>query len=328
MPTSDRIHLANLPTPLERAERLSDAWARTTNDAPQIWIKRDDLTGFGLSGNKVRKLEYHLAAAIDAGAETIVTCGAAQSNHCRATAIAAASLGLRTVLFLRTADGRDPSDTGGNYLLMRLAGARFRFITPEQWEDRDQLMAEASAEMGAAWVIPEGASDPLGARGFVNAAHELAIQVEDFTGRFTIWHPAMSAGTTAGLFAGAVDVGLDADIVGCSVGHDAEVLTAHVDQILEGMALRPAVAVGSTLEITDDYVGGGYGVISNEQMEVQSEATRLTGLFFDPTYTGKALYGLHQEIAKGRYGPDDTVIYWHTGGGFATFAYDWDQFLS
>ncbi len=313
--TVDRIHLAQLPTPLDHADRLSEAWGA------DIWVKRDDLTGFGLSGNKVRKLEYHMKAALDAGATTVLTCGATQSNHSRATALAAARLGLRTVLYLRTPDGQPPQEVWGNHLLQRLAGAECRFITPEEYDERGSIMDDAAREIGAAWVIPEGASDALGARGFVNAAHELAVQVEDFDRPFTLWHPSMSAGTTAGLIRGAADVCLNVDIVGCAVGDSAE-----------GIADRVRAILGEDLasvrwRIDGSHIGGGYGVISDDELAICAEATRLTGLLFDPTYTGKAIHGLHREIEKGTFGPDDTVVFWHTGGGFATFAYDWSRFV-
>jgi D-cysteine desulfhydrase len=312
---ADRIHLAQLPTPLDHAVRLSDAWGA------DIWFKRDDLTGFGLSGNKVRKLEYHMKAAEDAGATTVITCGATQSNHSRATALAAARLGLHTVLYLRTPDGQPPKEIWGNHLLQRLAGAECRFITPAEYDERDSIMEAAARDIGDAWVIPEGASDALGSRGFVNAAHELAVQVEDFEGPFTLWHACMSAGTTAGLIVGAKDVCLDADIVGCAVGDSADGIADRVRSIVGDVA--PAVR----WNINDSHIGGGYGVISDDEMAVQAEATRLTGLLFDPTYTGKAIHGLYREIEKGTYGPQDTIVFWHTGGGFATFAYDWSRFV-
>jgi D-cysteine desulfhydrase len=315
MHPSDRLHLAQLPTPLERADRLSEAWGA------DIWVKRDDLTGFELSGNKVRKLEYHLKAALDAGVSTVLTCGAAQSNHARTTALAAAKLGMGAVLFLRTPDGRPPDDVWGNHLLQRLAGAECRFVTPEEYEERDSIMESAAADLGSAWVIPEGASDALGAKGFVNAAHELAAQVEHFEGPLTLWHPCMSAGTTAGLILGARDVRPDLDIVGCAVGDSAAGITSRVGAILG--AEIPEVR----WSITDDHIGGGYGVVSDDELATQAEVTRLTGLLFDPTYTGKAICGLQAEITAGRFGPDDTVVFWHTGGGFATFAYDWSQFV-
>jgi len=341
----DRIQLAQLPTSLERAERLTATWTESIGDCPDIWIKRDDLTGFGLSGNKVRKLEYHLAAAIDAGATTVVTCGAIQSNHCRAVALAAARLGLHSVLYLRTTRGLAPETAAGNYLLMRLAGAECRFITPDRYDERDTLMAAAAEEIGSAWVIPEGASDAIGAMGFVTAAHELAQQVENWETQFTIWHAASSAGTTAGLVKGAVEAGLDAAIVGCSVGDPVDVVTARVEEILRELTLldplrladarhlplrgrqTPLPGAGVFWSIVDDYVGGGYGVVSDEELALQTQVTRLTGLLFDPTYTGKAIYGLYREIAAGTYRGSDTVVFWHTGGGFAAFAYDWAPLL-
>jgi D-cysteine desulfhydrase len=313
--TPDRIHLAQLPTPLHHAPRLSEVWGA------DIWIKHDDLTGFGLSGNKVRKLEYHMKAAQDAGATTVITCGAEQSNHSRATALAAAGLGLRTVLYLRTHDGQPPHEVWGNHLLQRLAGAECRFISPEEYDDRDSIMEAAAREVGDAWVIPEGASDALGARGFVDAAHELATQVKDFDSPFVLWHACMSAGTTAGLIRGANHVSLDAEIVGCAVGDSADEITDRVRSILGENV--PSVR----WRINEEHIGGGYGVTSDDELAVQAEATRLTGLLFDPTYTGKAIHGLYREIKDGAFAPDDRIVFWHSGGGFATFAYDWSKFI-
>lgn len=315
-----RISLARLPTPVERADRLTEAWG-----GPTIWVKRDDLTGFGVSGNKVRKLEYHLAAAIDSGTGTVVTCGAAQSNHCRATALAAARLGLDVVLLLRTDDGLAPDDVTGNHLLQRLAGAECRFITPEQYDERDALMADVAAGIGGAWVIPEGASDALGSWGFRSAIEELVPQL-DAAGIHNpvLWHAATSAGTTSGMVRGAAASNLTARIVGCSVGDPAADIAAHITEILAASEDPPDGGTGSTdWTVTDAYVGGGYGVVSEAEMATQLEATRLTGLIFDPTYTGKAIYGLREEIRAGTYGPDDDVVFWHTGGGFAAFAHDW-----
>jgi len=286
-------------------------------------VKRDDLTGFELSGNKVRKLEYHFGAAIAAGATTVVTCGAAQSNHCRATAAAAARVGLRCLLFLRTPDGLPPAALSGNHLLQRLAGAECRFITPAQYRDRDSLMAEARLRIGDAWVIPEGASDAIGALGYVDAAHELAAQIGEIAGPFTIWHPASSAGTTAGLIRGVAETSIDAEVVACSVGEPAAEVAARVEAILGG-DLPPGVR----WSVNDAHVGGGYGVVTADELAVQAAASRLTGMVFDPTYTGKALYGLVMEIAAGTFDGGDTVVFWHTGGGFAAFAHDWSAVLS
>ncbi|HHC09306.1 MAG TPA: pyridoxal-phosphate dependent enzyme [Actinobacteria bacterium] len=306
----DRLPLARLPTPLEIAERLSEAWGA------RIRVKRDDLTGFGLSGNKVRKLEHHLAAAVEHGATTVITCGAVQSNHCRATALACARLGLACILVLRTPDGRPPAEVRGNHLLQRLAGAEVRFVDPEGYERRDELMATIAADLGDAWVIPEGASDVVGMQGFVTAAAELADALDGR--RATIWHAASSGGTTAGLAVGAARVGLDVDLVACSVGDPAAVLDRRISDLVEASG-----AEAIPWRVVDAYVGGGYGVADVDQLAVTAEATRLTGLLFDPTYTGKAIYGLHEELRGGRLPPGADVVFWHTGGGFAVFAWDW-----
>jgi len=313
-----RISLANLPTPLEKADRLNAAWG-----GPTIWIKRDDLTGFGLSGNKVRKLEFHIAAAIDNGADTIITCGAVQSNHCRATALAAARVGLRTVLYLRSPDGMPPSDVTGNHFLQRLAGAECRFITPAQYDDRAEIMDQAAAAIGSAWVIPEGASDTLGALGFVAAMHEIAPQLDNHgVSQPVIWHASSSAGTTTGMVRGAIEAGLDVEIIGSSVGDPAGDVTEHIQALLtESDSLYGRRSGDVEWRIIDDYIGRGYGLTTPEELATQVEATRLTGLLFDPAYTGKLIYGLKQEIERGRFTADDNVVFWHTGGGFATLAH-------
>ena len=317
-----RVPLAILPTPLERCARLSAAWG-----GPQIWMKRDDLTGFELSGNKVRKLEYHFAGALAAGADTVITCGALQSNHSRATAFAAARLGLRCILLLRTSDEGSPP-LAGNYLLHHLGGAVIRLITPAQWEDRDQLMAEVAREQATAghesWVIPEGASDALGMWGFVVAMQELADQVASIAGKPpVIWHAASSGGTTAGIGWGAHRLGLATPIVACSIGDESEEVAAKVQSIWdEAAAAMGAPAPDAEIDYVDRHIGGGYGVVTSRELAVQAEASALTGAIFDPTYTGKAIAGLRSDIAAGRYGSDDNVIFWHTGGGFAALSYD------
>ena len=315
----DRLSLAALPTPLQRMDRLSDAWG-----GPTIWVKRDDLTGFEVSGNKIRKLEFHLAAALAAGADTLITCGAAQSNHCRATAFAAAPLGLQTVLLLRTPDGEPPERSEGNHLLTELAGSRIRYLTPGQYDSRDELMEATADEVGSAggvpWVIPEGASDALGMWGFAAAMEELAVQLQGLPPMVAVWHAASSGGTTAGMAWGADRLGMDLPIVGCCIGEAAEAVQERIDVIWAEAAAassEPVPAAGPLL--IDDHVGRGYGKATPEESAIQAEATRLTGMLLDPTYTGKALAGLKREIDAGRYGPGDHVVFWHTGGGFATF---------
>ena len=313
-----RLSLARLPTPLQRMDRLSAAWG-----GPTIRVKRDDLTGFEVSGNNIRKLEFHLAAAVAAGTDVVVTCGAVQSNHCRATVFAAAPLGIDSVVLLRTPDGEPPARSEANHLLMELAGAEIRYVTPDEYARRDEALAAAAAGLRSAgrtpWVIPEGASDALGMWGFAAAMEELADQVDGLPPVAAVWHAASSGGTTAGMALGADRLGLKVPVVGCCIGETAAEVQERLDAIWaelgEGGEAPPSVGP----QLIDDHVGLGYGRATPEELEIQAEATRLTGLLLDPTYTGKALSGLKREIDAGRYGPGEHVVFWHTGGGFAAF---------
>ncbi len=322
-----KVSLARLPTPLEPLDRLSEKWG-----GPRVWVKRDDLTGFGLSGNKVRKIEFHAAAAIEAGADALITTGAAQSNHCRAAALAAAHLGLDCYLLLRTSDGSPPPRATGNHLLHRLSGATIRYVTPQQYQQRDPLMQSWAADLAAAgttaWVIPEGASDYLGMLGFAAAGAELASQLDGWSHAPPVWHAASSGGTTAGLVLAAAQsrgrFAVHAMSVGDSVA-EMEQRMAAIWEEAKGHGPLPATPVAPLL--TDAYVGGGYAVVSEEELACQLEATRLTGLLFDPVYTGKAIFGLRQEIRRGGMDGVDDVVFWHTGGGFGVFAHDFSTVL-
>jgi D-cysteine desulfhydrase len=291
-------------------------------------MKRDDLTGFELSGNKVRKLEFHFAAAVAEGADTVITCGALQSNHSRATAFAAARLGMRCILLLRTSHDSASPPLSGNYLLHHLGGAEIRLMAPEQWPLRDELMATVAQEQTCAghrsWVIPEGASDALGMWGFVVAMRELRDQIATVGGRPpVIWHAASSGGTTAGIGWGVDRFGLATPVVACSIGDRSEDLAAKVYSIWEeAAATMNAPPPDLAIDYVDRHVGGGYGVITSDELAIQAEASALTGVIFDPTYTGKAIAGLHRDIATGRYDRNDNVVFWHTGGGFAALSYD------
>lgn len=323
-----REPIADLPTPLERLDRLTEMWG-----GPRIWVKRDDRTGFGVSGNKVRKLEFHVRAARRAGANVLMTCGAAQSNHCRATALVAARLGFECVVYLRTPDGEPPSRVAGNHLLVRLAGADVRFVDPAWWNDRNRNMAAAAEDLRRrgidAWVIPEGASDGLGMWGYVRAAAEAAGQLHDAGVERPIhWHAASSGGTTAGLAAHALREGAPGQIVAVSVSDPVPGLAARIESIWGDAFGDDAGRLDiAEVELRDDYVGRGYGLATADELAVQRAATAATGLIFDPAYTGKALYGLYREITAGRFGPDDDVVFWHTGGGFAALAFDYAEVL-
>ncbi len=313
-----QLDLAITPTPLQEFPRLRETWG-----GPHVWVKRDDLTGFGLSGNKVRKLEFHLAAAREAGVDTVITCGAFQSNHCRATALACARFGLDVRLVLRTPDGEKPTTMVPNLFLDLLAGATIRYISQEKWGDRDAIMADEAAELAAAgrtaWVIPQGASDRLGMWGMSLGFRELVEQIPREIGDEVaeVWHAGSSGGTTSGFGWAADRTGFQTPLVALCISEPAESLVARVRQIWEsGVEAFGGELPSPRIEYIDRYLTGGYGMVNDELIEVQAEATRLTGLLFDPTYTGKAIYGLRKEIAAGRFKDDDHVVFWHTGGGF------------
>lgn len=316
------LQLASLPTPLQPAERLTEAWG-----GPTILIKRDDLTGFGLSGNKVRKLDHHFALAKADGASTVITCGAVQSNHCRATAVAAAQLGMRCLLLLRSPDGRPPRAIEGNNFLQRLMGAQIHYITPTQYDDRVDLMNRLAAKGKAAGqgvhIIPEGASDRHGMEAFAHAAHEVLHQCDELgVSNPILWHASSSGGTTAGLALGATSHPTAATVVGTSVGDTATFLSSRVWELL-----AESTEPQAPFTITDAWIGNGYGRTTDAELAIQVAASRLTGLIWDPTYTGKAVFALHEEVQAGRFNADDTVVLWHTGGGFAAFSHDFSRSL-
>ncbi len=317
-----RVHLAPLPTPLHHLPRLSERLGI------EVLCKRDDLTGSALSGNKVRKLEYLLADARAVGADTVITCGGAQSNHCRATALAAAQLGLRCRLLLRTDDPAAPPPLEGNLLLDRVAGAEVRFISRPDYARRAALMDEEVARLSAAgsvpYVIPEGGSNAIGAWGYVRAIFELraqlaAMQWREKAREVTIVYAAGSGGTGAGLVAGAALADLEARIVGFAVCDDAAYFQREIARILAELASRfdlPRLGSLPAAEIVDEFVGVGYAKTRPEELRSLVAIARAEGLVLDPVYTGKAMHGLCelQRRTPGCLG--ERVIFVHTGGVF------------
>jgi L-cysteate sulfo-lyase len=278
----DPISLGSWPTPLEPAPRLADALG-----LPELWLKRDDLTGVGGGGNKIRKLQYTLAEALAAGASTVVTTGAAQSNHARLTAAAAARLGLRCVLVLA---GPQPREIRGNVLLDDLAGAEI------VWAGSSPL-AEVAASIPAAHVIPFGGSSRFSAQGYVDCAAELTAQLP---GGFAEVVVALgSGGTMAGLVAG----------LGA-----AKVRGVHTGAVPDPRATVAGLVPGgvdpATLRIDTSQVGDGYGTLTPAVRAALRLAARTEGIFLDPTYTGRALAGLAAAPDK----PDGPVIFLHSGG--------------
>lgn len=313
-----KLSFAHTPTPLERAENL-DALVGC-----ELWIKRDDASAGAEAGNKIRKLEYLLQAARSAGADSVITCGGVQSNHARATAILARRLQLQPLLLLRTTDGGAPAPPfRGNLQLDRLLGAELRFITPEQYRARNQLMASVAAELAnqgrRAYVIPEGGSNGLGSLGYVDAMAEVRAQLDaagaspgPLPDRFdAVVHACGSGGTAAGLGIGVRLHDVADEVIAMAVCDDRAYFEERVAAIqAEAHALLPAAARASApVRVIDAFKGPAYAVPSPEQIAFIARVARASGVILDPVYTGKALFGLSQLDPKPR-----RALFVHTGG--------------
>lgn len=312
------VALGHYPTPIEHAARLRAA----LGGGPRLLIKRDDAISFGFGGNKVRKIEMVAARARAEGADLLITTGGVQSNHCRVTAAAAAKLGMRCVI---VANGAPPERLSGNALLDAMFGAEVRYVATR--EDRAPAMDAAAAEWRARgahpFVIPLGASTPLGALGFARAADEMVNQLPappDF-----IFHSTSSGGTQAGLVAGCAMHRLDTRVIGISADESVAGIQAVVGGIIEGVGDLlgidgTALASSCGIEADDRFVGDGYGVPSPGSLEAQALLAASEALVVDHTYTAKALAGMIAWIREGRVPPDATALFWHTGGQVGVFA--------
>ena len=321
-----RVELAHTPTPLHPLRRL-----QAKMGGPLIWLKRDDMTGAALSGNKVRKLEFIVAKALQEGCGALITCGGIQSNHCRATALVAAQLGLKCHLILRGEPETDAAE--GNLLLDQLAGASISFYPPrEYFKQSEQLFAaqiKKYAQQGVkALAIPTGGSNGVGVWGYLAACDELK---QDFN-RHQITPSAIlcatgSGGTQAGLTVGANIFELNADVYGINVCDDASWFVNKVNNdIGEWRSLYPEAAktlYSNPLEVNviDGYVGEGYALASSEVMQTIKILASLEGVVFDPVYSGKAFNGLLSEIEAGRFANAQDIVFIHTGGIFGLFPY-------
>ncbi len=308
-----RTRIAHLPTPIEPLLRLG-----AVLHGPRLWVKRDDQTGLALGGNKIRKLEYVLAAAQANGARTLITTGAIQSNHCRQTAALAARVGMGCILVL---SGEEPEQPNGNLLLDHLFGARIVWTTRDRRDEVLQQVFEDSWANGERpYKIPLGASDPTGALGYANAFEELMEQ--DLRPDWMIV-ASSSGGTQAGLVLGARRAGFAGHVLGISIDHPKAELQERVAW-LAGEAselVGPRIGFKSEeIEVNDDYLGGGYGVLGAPEREAIQLFARYEGLLLDPVYTGRAAAGMIDLIRKGFFQEGETVLFWHTGGTPALFA--------
>ncbi len=310
----ERLTLANLPTPIEHLSRVSEQLHKT------LYIKRDDYTGTEVSGNKIRKLEFAIAEAIESGAKTLITCGGLQSNHARATAAAARKLGLDVHLVLRS----DPEpEKEGNYLLDSLLGAKITLMPAVDFNSHHmQVMASLKAEYDAegcpAYILPIGASNGIGTFGYCHAFEEILAQERTLGITFdTIVCTVGSGGTYGGLFLGNLLSGQDRQIVGINISATADYFQTEIARIVNEslglLDLLPSVEA-EDIHIVDGYAGLGYALSQPEEIEFIREFAKTEGIILDPVYTGKAFRGLVSEIEKGRFATSKNILFIHTGG--------------
>lgn len=313
-----RLPLAQRPTPLQFLPRASQRWGH----GKRLWVKRDDLTGSTLTGNKVRKLEFIAAHAREHGYDTLITCGGVQSNHARATAGVCAQLGLHCALVLRG----DGIEEGGNSLLDLLFGAEVSVYPEAVYRQLDDLLDQTDARQRAAGrnplVIPTGGSNGLGIWGYIAAADELLsdLQQQDITQAAVICATG-SGGTQAGLTLGMAIHDAPVSVVGMAVCDDAAWFDAKVrNDIYEAQQLYPQLPRPDyQVQTIDRYIGAGYGVASEDVYGLIAELASLEGLVLDPVYTGKAFQGLVTELGQGHFDDYDDIVFIHTGGIFGVF---------
>jgi L-cysteate sulfo-lyase len=314
-----RVSLAHLPTPLEKMERLT-----AHMKGPQLFIKRDDQTGLAMGGNKTRKLEFLVADALAQGKNHLITTGAAHSNHCRQTAAAAARQGLGCTLVLRGQP--PPTPLTGNLLLDHLLGAEFCWAGDRLPELVMEETAQALTDHGRQpYIVPLGGSNIIGDTAYVLAMGELMDQLAEGGEMVDVIAVATSSGgTQAGLVLGARAYGFQGRILGISIDQDAEEFKTVITDLAEGTAERlglGAMSLAGDVLINDDYLGDGYGVVGDLERRAINLLASQEGIPLDPVYTGRAMGGLLDLIDKGRFTPDDRVLFWHTGGTPGLFAY-------
>ena len=320
--TMEKLTLANLPTKIEKLERLSEEFG--TN----LYIKRDDHTGSEISGNKVRKLEYLAKDAQDNGYNLLITCGGIQSNHCRATVAVATKLGMKSAVLLRISE---QPPVVGNYFLDKLMGADVKFCTrPEYSNSRGEIMeamAEEYRKQGyKPYVIPEGASNELGTLGYYNCMNEIVAQEKEMGITFdTVVVATGSGGTAAGLYLANELHGYGKRVVSMAVCDDVAYFTEIIDRISNGAKAylpeyKDAQLNKENIEVIDKYVGLGYAISRPEELEFIKHVAQKEAVILDPVYTGKAMYGVYNELKEGgALVGSKNILFIHTGGMFGLF---------
>ncbi len=315
-----RVRLLTGPTPIEPCPRLAAALP----GGPRLYIKRDDFTSYLVGGNKIRKLEYTMAAVLAERATAVVTVGSVRSNHARITAMVARRMGLRCVLVL---NGGSEDSPAGNHLIMKLLGVEI--VPIETREDRAAAMAETAARLRRegekVYTIPLGASDDIGSFGLTAAFREMLDYESESGVRFdAVVFPSSSGGTQAGLEVGRRLAGReDLRILGISPDDPAEKIAAVVVEVAAGMyrrlGLGQAPPAKSDISVDDTHIGPGYGLPSAASEEAMELFARTEGLLLDPVYTVKAAAALVDYVRHGAFKPDQNVLFWHTGGLIGLF---------
>lgn len=311
-------------TPIEKLTNFSEALG-----GPNIYIKRDDLLGLTSGGNKTRKLEFLVADALAQGSDTLITCGAVQSNHCRLTLAAAVKEGLKCRLVL---EERVPNsykkEASGNNFLFHLLGVEKVYVVPggsDMMQEMKKVADEVTGEGGKPYIIPGGGSNEIGATGYVACAQEILEQT--FEKSLNINHivcASGSSGTHAGLVTGFYGSNANIPISGISVNRKKDIQEEIVYNLIQKTAER--VGVNATIPreavvVYDEYVGAGYSLPTSSMIEAVNLLAKTEGILLDPVYTGKTMAGLIGLVRKGYFKKDDNVLFIHTGGSPALYAY-------
>ncbi len=314
-----RLELIGAPTPLEYLPRFSDYIGR------DIFIKRDDVTPLAMGGNKLRKLEFLAADALREGADTLVTAGAIQSNHVRQTAAVAAKLALPCVALLENPMGTTAENylSNGNRLLLDLFNTQVEMC--DALTDPNAQLAELATRLEAQgfrpYVIPVGGSNALGALGYVESALEIAQQCEGAVSISSVVVASGSAGTHAGLAVGLEQVMPDAELIGVTVSRKVADQLPKVVTLQQEVARSLELTASAGITLWDDYFAPAYGIPNDDGMEAVKLLARLEGILLDPVYTGKAMAGLIDGINQKRFKDEGPILFIHTGGAPALFAY-------
>ena len=321
----ERRHYTGYKTPIEYLGNLSKVMG-----GPNIYMKRDDLLGLTSGGNKTRKLEFLMAEALEQGADTILTCGAVQSNHCRLTLAAAVKEGLKCQLILEErVPGSYAPEASGNNFLFRLLGVEAVRVVPggsDMMAELEKLAEELRAQGRKPYIVPGGGSNPTGALGYVSCAQEIQEQAFEMGVRFDhIVSASGSAGTHAGLISGIIGNNMNIPMTGISVNRPKEVQTDAVFSLAE----RTLEKLGSANKIKredvvvfDDYVGPGYSRPTQSMVDAVQLLARTEAILMDPVYTGKTMAGMLDLIRKGYFKDCENILFVHTGGSPALYAYE------